>query len=70
LPDAGNAVWYSYAGKAGTTVKSGTPDAGNFTGREKGYAGKFETIVKSGLPDAGNAVRYGYAGKAGSKKSP
>jgi len=48
-----------YAGKAGATVKSPKPNAGNAVGY--GYAGKAGAFAKSVTPNAGNAVRYGFA---------
>jgi len=52
-----------YCGKAGATVKSAVPNAGNAVWY--GYAGKAGAIVKSTIPNPGNAVRYGYSHKCG-----
>jgi len=64
-PNAGNTVRYDYAGKAGTILKSSSPNAGNFAGGGKGYAGKAGAISKSLTINAFNAVRYNYASKTG-----
>jgi len=54
--NSGNAVGYSYTGKAPAAGKSITPNIGNAIGY--GYAGKASAIVKSAFLNAGNTVGY------------
>jgi hypothetical protein len=56
FPNAFNAVWYGYAGKAGATFKSLITNDGNAV--VYGYAGKVGTTVKSANRYAGNAIGY------------
>jgi len=55
IPNAGNAGWYGYAGKANTWLKSVAPNAGNATWY--GYAGKVGSSKSINL-NSGNVVRY------------
>ena len=48
---------HGYAGKAGATGKSLTPNAGNAV--RYGYTGKLAAIVKSLIHNVGNARGYG-----------